>query len=665
MDRTTPETSNESIFDALRQQGGGLVEDLTENRRKYLLLDDKYEPKDWNNELLTGFVGRIELDEVWDLMCGAAKPGKASVPGIYISGPPGAGKSSVLYFCVIKARKRGVLAPYVARCDNWAKLPIHRAKGFFIDIVRDANDAIKEETRGPLPIPDPKPIDGLTYSSWEEYCIHPGGGEAVRGEVNDMFDWVQFQLSKISHPVILFFDEQNGLYEEQVNGQPAINTSPYNLADFSFTYKSGCVALGGTTDTEFLFRVKGGYHRYIFDLKPLGEDDIAVWLKDSTQFHGPIAEAYRSSRLDLDEKQMIRDTIAEMTGRVPRELREFCRHQTGLHLSHDDDGDALMVALGAVRKAYEASLGGRIADIFNKYLQKNESQKGGIMARIFSLCTEPKPDVIFDAAFTSLGLIQKSNGEVAFLTPTTRDVLFAKTMELMKGDPFEAVTLEVERLLWVLMDSDAAGGEKGYAFEKFVLLRLMQISQIKIVYDDLSGMTHSTFLKVRHQIMLDANKPRPNWTHFRPGTLVAYRREGKHRFDFVYYGEDGVTFLETTVSCYWETKVPKLSDTGMLASILGRMKKWVGERYFDVVVESNHLVAKPAAKRTRSTHTIVPAPTLRYIVLSPRGPHAFQIQREEKYGFIGVSYGAKLTESGLLSGPELDSFNLAGADELV
>lgn len=35
---------------------------------------------------------------------------------------------------------------------------------------------------------------------------------------------------------MLFFDEQNGLYEIKVGTQDAIETSPFNLANFTFTY---------------------------------------------------------------------------------------------------------------------------------------------------------------------------------------------------------------------------------------------------------------------------------------------------------------------------------------------------------------------------------------------------------------------------------------------
>ena len=111
MDLPAFKTSTDSMLDALRKQGRGKVADLTAQRKQYLLTDDKYRPKDFNDELLTGFVGRVELLEVWGRIEAAVK--QRQIPGIYLEGPPGAGKSAILYFCVIKARKSGYLAPYV------------------------------------------------------------------------------------------------------------------------------------------------------------------------------------------------------------------------------------------------------------------------------------------------------------------------------------------------------------------------------------------------------------------------------------------------------------------------------------------------------------------------------------------------------------------------
>ena len=190
-------------------------------------------------------------------------------------------------------------------------------------------------------------------------------------------------------------------------------------------------------------------------------------------------------------------------------------------------------------------------------------------------------------------------------------------------------------------------------------------------YQDLAGFECSVVLKIRHQLQMDVNSPPAHWQVMQNGTLVAHPREGEHRFDYIYYGDGEVLFLETTVSSYWDTKIPTTTQTGArkLASIQEKVAKWLGSDYYTVEVDNARLVARavPMKKRKRtltgSDDTADPVlPRLRYIVLTPRPSHDFNKARKIAYGFIGICNDTYLEASGLSKMEEIRSFALGGTE---
>ena len=184
-------------------------------------------------------------------------------------------------------------------------------------------------------------------------------------------------------------------------------------------------------------------------------------------------------------------------------------------------------------------------------------------------------------------------------------------------------------------------------------------------------------MNIRHQVLMDVKSPPTHWKTIQEGTLVAHPREGEHRFDYVYYDKDTVTFLETTVSQYWDTKVPSMTAAGQskLLSIQSKIAKWIGADRFTVKVDGHRLIAVPtltssAQKRKRGSSAsgsplqmAVPPPALKYVILSPRPAHTFTTARAKHYGFIGVCHDECLSSSAIVSLDESRSFVLGGCDD--
>ncbi|KAJ3046827.1 hypothetical protein HK097_000479 [Rhizophlyctis rosea] len=328
-----------------------------------------------------------------------------------------------------------------------------------------------------------------------------------------------------------------------------------------------------------------------------------------------------------------------------------------------------------MEETYLTNLDGRVANIYRAYLAHNADQKWGIVDRVLDMCIKFKPKVSFDATFLSLGLIYKSNGNMSFLTPTTRDVMLRVTVETLSADPQSSINLYMVRHLSVLRDNASAGGEKDYSFEKLVFLRLLvqHEKDIWIKYRDLAGFDYSVMLKIRHHMQIDGNTPPPDWKLMQVGTLVAHPREGGHRFDHVYYGENEVVFLDTTVSQYWETKIPSMTAAGAneFASIREKVAKWIGAERFRVEVRDSRLVAVPMISKKWKRGLGVTkecarsaVPTLRYVVLCPRPRHNCQPERTKAYGFIGICYDSLLDCSGLVQMEEISAFALGGTERM-
>lgn len=209
--------------------------------------------------------------------------------------------------------------------------------------------------------------------------------------------------------------------------------------------------LSGTTDTQFFYRLKGGHHTHIYSLTCLDDADFDIWLDQSTQFQGPIADIYRSNTTDSDYKATIRKEVGTMTGRIPRELRNLCAAQSGVSCPPDPDTDQMSIYLAAVLHIYLDDLNQRTMNIFNRYLIQFPDLKTGLLGRIFELCTRSNPDVTMDAPFMSLGLIYKAKGKTHFLTPSTRDLLLRGAVERMMQDPLSSMSTELSRRIKVLL----------------------------------------------------------------------------------------------------------------------------------------------------------------------------------------------------------------------
>lgn len=71
-------------------------------------------PKEFHDEMANGCVDRKCFKEVWDRL--ETSVTKSHDPGLYIAGPPGVGKSTVLYWCACQGRSKGWIVIYIVSC---------------------------------------------------------------------------------------------------------------------------------------------------------------------------------------------------------------------------------------------------------------------------------------------------------------------------------------------------------------------------------------------------------------------------------------------------------------------------------------------------------------------------------------------------------------------
>lgn len=94
-------------------------------------------PKDFPKDMQRCFNRKEHVDTLQQRIEGAADD--VSKPGVYMSGPAGAGKSILAYMIAQKFKfEKGWLTIYIPDCRAWAKLTPSKAKGFFLDRVLDA-----------------------------------------------------------------------------------------------------------------------------------------------------------------------------------------------------------------------------------------------------------------------------------------------------------------------------------------------------------------------------------------------------------------------------------------------------------------------------------------------------------------------------------------------
>ncbi|KAI8999166.1 hypothetical protein BC832DRAFT_565214 [Gaertneriomyces semiglobifer] len=463
--------STDSISEALLAARTGGVLDVTVDRKRYLLLGKRYMPKDFSNDFLSGFVGRVELPKCWQTIQEAASTENCATPGLYLAGPPGAGKSALLYFLVIEARRSGMIAPYIARCDEWAFMPVHRAMGFFLDAVADANTAVSEDPCSPIAIGRPPVTVG---TNWETFASIPSY-ENRHKTVEDMFNWCALLLQETqSHPVVLFFDEQNALYERSIAGRPAIEMQPFQIADFLLTFARGCVVLSGTADNLHLYHLRSGHDKFVHHLGHLCDYDFHHWMDKSTQFGGLAAQMYRASTGAYADS--VRKYIGAITGRIPRELVSYCQRQSTIAQPTTLSPYIINRYFVDLDKAYIRHHRKRVLNIFNHYFAEYPDRKVRVLERILEMFTKSRNEVDFDAPFLALGLIYETNGQPCFLTPATEGVLLQQVIYHTRADPRSPLHHIIAKYLTVLREPSRTEEEKGYAFEKLILLRLMQVS---------------------------------------------------------------------------------------------------------------------------------------------------------------------------------------------
>jgi hypothetical protein len=94
-----------------------------------------------------GFIERRIAKDVWQYVQDTAKDPLRV--GVYLAGPMGVGKSSIIFYVVYKARQLGWFVIYIPRCDQLVKMGHPGWYSYFFDAVlaglQFARDEIKEK----------------------------------------------------------------------------------------------------------------------------------------------------------------------------------------------------------------------------------------------------------------------------------------------------------------------------------------------------------------------------------------------------------------------------------------------------------------------------------------------------------------------------------------
>ena len=125
------------------------------------LCDLEVYPKECDpSKFLRSFVMRSEVVELDHRM-----KSTLLVPGVYISGPPGAGKSSLLYFMASRLRKKGYIVIYL---PSWRR---HIRKNLNMGRMLDAfNIACRSLQRKEKQIIDETVFNSGNEASWTRCC---------------------------------------------------------------------------------------------------------------------------------------------------------------------------------------------------------------------------------------------------------------------------------------------------------------------------------------------------------------------------------------------------------------------------------------------------------------------------------------------------------------
>ena len=597
-----------------------------------------------------------------------------NVPGIYLQGPAGVGKSVLVYTITQLAKFHyHWLTVYVPNCREWTKSDI-AGMGFFLDRVKEAFsiEEMKEKYSEVWKLLDNVEIEGFENWTLAGEIDADLRSKKQQDKYNTFETYIRvIELLKSGNkdaPILLVFDEVNAICGEG-DGQ-FLKSEPWNITDFGVpSLRHGALLVSGTTDSDFVLSIPAGYDRKcVYSVTEFEPEETELLL--NTELGAPLKrirefEACLWHEIDDACCNMPRDLMGfstrlrHLSSRIdnlpPKDLLEK-------RSSHDTDE-------GPARKRLKLDISAAIQEkkkenqayhlrLFQHVITRDQQKYTNIFEEnLFEWCEKYFLENELDYNLEILrapNFIISSTG----MRPTTVDAsraYFEWFLEKCKGRTLSSVAHN----LATICNEHANGGERGNAFERFLSSRLTLCGNsdgFALEYRLLAeNHKYSVPFRVRNRLFAKADSPPNDFRNYPQDTLLTHTAKdgGETRVDMIYYGTDDVIYIEATVGNYRSTKLPSgRSAEDRVEKILLSVKKWLGGDVYDVKINersSGLSISYTKSYPSRNNSGRRSLPRVHYMVVTTC-PASLQpaLKRGEEYKWIKVCFLEDLITMGII-----------------
>jgi hypothetical protein len=270
--------------------------------------------KEWKSD---GFLETQCALDVWNNVQKAVSDDIQS--GLYLDGPVGIGKSSIMYYVVHKARQLKWFVIYIPRCGSWVAHGLPLKTGwfeYFFDAVLAGLKFVRPEIQRKY-----------------QYCVLPENHSSRFDAFIDKKMTLKFLVELLDRlrcdllgendvEVLFALDDAQDLFESHEN---LLNTPPFTLINQLDNLKKGCVFVTGISETQYHCNLRVGHEQHTLNIESLTDDEVKTWF-EMPQF----ANIAHHTQFNED----IIPEIRFITGDIPRELVMLnersgqCNHST-------------------------------------------------------------------------------------------------------------------------------------------------------------------------------------------------------------------------------------------------------------------------------------------------------------------------------------------------
>ncbi|KAI3661191.1 hypothetical protein MP638_005628 [Amoeboaphelidium occidentale] len=289
------------VADVDKQELSFELETKLKNTQQFVLgLDLDYEKNKWKSD---GFLETQSALDVWNNVQKAVNDDLH--PGLYLDGPVGIGKSSIMYYDVHNARQLKWFVIYIPRCGSWILDSLILKTGwfeYFFDAVLAGLEFVNPQIRKKYEYCFPPE----NYSTWFDADIDQ---KVTLKFLEGLLDRLCCDLLEENDvEVLVAIDDSQELFESHEN---LLNTPPFTMINRLENLKKGCVFVTGISETQYRCNLGGGYEQNKLIIGCLSDDEVKTWF-EMPQF----ANIAKHPEFNED----IIPEIRFITGDSPREL---------------------------------------------------------------------------------------------------------------------------------------------------------------------------------------------------------------------------------------------------------------------------------------------------------------------------------------------------------